>query len=1564
MVLYLISLASQVTIETILRFAWNNLPLFLLLHGYLRFYPYLWMLRCHSKPSYARFPSFHVPVDCSVPLPANCLVFSAIRISPTHAHLFGLARWRPWRHPFFRVIHPYNMILAFYFWLWLFKERFLKTLLSPPAHVMSDGVRTFCVTPRSYYYVIRDSSRRLRIRRPASFAKLPIFQLQKRLFKVCFTAYCTSLLRTSYWACPSAFACAFQSEQGDHEPRPIDFDSNCFDVLADNCANFSISFNKEDFTNLEDFQGIVQGVGNCKVKGQGTLHWRFRDDSGRLIDIFDDQALYVPDMQHRILSITHWGQQRSSKREDEMQDHTHMITDADSDTSTLFVDRCKSETTVTHQNRLPRLRCWSPRQAAFPAFSADKCYECYNAISQPENTVSKRSLFYNGKQPMAFLASSLKPKDGTTVSHRKVRFNQDKNATKSIPSAAKPATLSAKEQLMAAHIRFGHTPFGILVQAARNGILPKSIITDDYPSCPSCVYGKASRRAWRTAKSQGKIAPNATRPGDVVSVDQMDATIPGFVAQAKGRLTRKRYKTATIFVDHVSRLSYVHVHHSTGAAEAIEAKKCFEECAQVHGVTVRHYHADNGIFNSKEFKQAVRESQQTISFCGVGAHHQAGVAEHRIRDLSELARTQLLHAQNHNPKAVTPHLWPCALRHASYLYNLFPRGGKALSPIEIFSSSRAQPNLKHAHPFGCPVCVLEEALQTQGGSSPKRWNPRCRVGVYLGASPHHAASVGMILNQQTGCVSPQFHCAYDDLFETPKLDPQNNDTWQKLASFDTREGTHNPDPKFFPDFEKQTEAPEGGLDPNSGPTTRGKLRKRKTHNKKKRKQQQKTHREMVPVFSGPNRTTEHMDPIVEDEEDEDDDGEQFLRRMSDYLDDDSDEEPSPISSNSASETQANEGDAPPNEGDTPPTDEDEGDQEVQDTPDSPDDNDNQDQDSDSQQGEDAPDDEPTDRATEMREWTKSSSVGTHNIISGKRKRSTRTLLNPSFGGKTYYASFLTEVRDAIVFAATEADPDTMTLKQALKEPDADQFLLAMEKEVNDHVTRKHWQLVSNEEMRSSGYKGKPIMCVWSMKRKRNPLGEIVKYKARLCAHGGQTIQGVHYTSTHAPVVTWTTIRFLLILSLVHKWHTRQIDFVLAHPQAKVSHDLFMHIPERFKVLNNQLSLDKDATNPFKADHKLKLLQNLCGLKDAGATWFEHLRAGLLKRDFVQSQVDPCLFYKKDLILIIYVDDCIIMTPKPELVDEFIASMKTEYKLEDEGDINAYLGINVTRPAQGKIKLNQPALIRRIIDSLGLKDDRKHKTPADVVLNKDIDGQDRKLDFNFRSLVGQLNYLTSSTRPDTQVATHQCARYCNNPKLSHEQALKRIVRYLKQTADEGIILEPDLSKGFECYVDADFAGGFKDSDPTDPQSCLSRTGYVIMCANCPILWSSKMQTTIALSTTEAECVALSTALRDVIFLMELVKEFEKYGAPIPKSDSPTVHCRVFEDNVGALELATQHKLRPRTKHIAAQYHHFRHCVQTNQIKIQHIKTNDQIADIFTKPLPRPTFEYLRKLLLKW
>ena len=859
-----------------------------------------------------------------------------------------------------------------------------------------------------------------------------------------------------------------------------------------------------------------------------------------------------------------------------------------------------------------------------------------------------------------------------------------------------------------------------------------------------------------------------------------------------------------------------------------------------------------------------------------------------------------------------------------------------MSPIELFSHSKVRPNLEHFHPFGCPVYVLDERLQ--GGNKLPRWEPRARVGIHLGRSPHHAASVGLILNTETGHVSPQYHCVYDDLFETPKLEVTNVSKWQELALFDIKNDSYNPTPNFFPQFAPSSTQ----MGKDEGATTR-QTRSTKTKTRRSRKVS-KASKTQFP----PDAEPDPPKPLFEINLPPDD--------------------TPPLPQNEGAEEQPPTPAPPPapNEGASSSTPQKP--KEIQPDPPPPDPDPDPDPTSSSNSSSDSDTDtidsqDDDEEETPKAKYDIDSSLSQDNIITGTRTRTAPTNIIPSLKGQSYLCCVLTEVVD-YAFPATEADPDTMTLKQALQEPDSNEFLKAMEKEVEDHVSRNHWKLVTNQQMRDSGYKGRPIMAVWSMKRKRNPLGQIVKYKARLCAHGGQTVQGIHYTNTFAPVVTWTTIRFLLILSLVHNWHTRQLDFILAYPQAKVSHDLYMHVPEKFTVSNDKLTLDQDAPPPFKQRHKLKLLQNLYGLKDAGATWFNHLKQGLLRRDFKQSEVDPCLFYKTDLVLIVYVDDCIMMTPKPNLVDEFIKDMQREYKLEDEGDINAYLGINVTRPTSKTIKLNQPALIRRIVQSMELSDRRQHDTPADTVLNKDSEGPDRQLSFNYRSVIGQLNYLTSSTRPDIQFATHQCARFCNAPKLSHEIATKRIIRYLKSTLDDGIILTPDLSKGFECFVDADFAGAYKSTQSHDPSSCLSRTGYVILYASCPIIWSSKMQTTIALSTTEAEYVALSSALRDVIFLLQLVHEFKQYGITIPNNGIPSINCKVFEDNVGAMELANNPKLRPRTKHIAVQYHHFRSYVERKQITVQHVDTKEQLADIFTKPLPRPAFLYLRHKLLGW
>jgi hypothetical protein len=177
-----------------------------------------------------------------------------------------------------------------------------------------------------------------------------------------------------------------------------------------------------------------------------------------------------------------------------------------------------------------------------------------------------------------------------------------------------------------------------------------------------------TKKPWRNkGKSPKGVGHLATAPGQMMSVDHLESSAAGFISQLKGKLTRRRYKAATIFVDNFSRMSYFHLQESLTSADTVEAKEAFEAFSRNMGVMIQHYHADNGIFVDNGLMNAVKKKQQTISFCGVNAHFQNGIAEKRIRDLQEQACTMLLHAKSRWPKRVSIHLWPYALRSANQL---------------------------------------------------------------------------------------------------------------------------------------------------------------------------------------------------------------------------------------------------------------------------------------------------------------------------------------------------------------------------------------------------------------------------------------------------------------------------------------------------------------------------------------------------------------------------------------------------------------------------------------------------------------------------------------------------------------------------------------------------------------------------------------------------------------------------------------------------------------------------------------------------------------------------------
>jgi hypothetical protein len=217
------------------------------------------------------------------------------------------------------------------------------------------------------------------------------------------------------------------------------------------------------------------------------------------------------------------------------------------------------------------------------------------------------------------------------------------------------SSLDASAELMRWHLRLGHLPFAnIRLMAARKEI-PSRLANCRIPKCQSCLYGKATMRPWRT-KGQSDTLKEVTLPGQCVSLDQLESPVAGFIGQNKGFFFHKHYKVPTIFVDHCSRLSYVDLQESTKGVQTLAAKISFEAYSASHGVKVQQYHADNGRFAEHLFLNYCEKSGQKVSLCGVSGHFQNGIAERRIKDLTERSRTSLLHAIHKWPSAVTINL--------------------------------------------------------------------------------------------------------------------------------------------------------------------------------------------------------------------------------------------------------------------------------------------------------------------------------------------------------------------------------------------------------------------------------------------------------------------------------------------------------------------------------------------------------------------------------------------------------------------------------------------------------------------------------------------------------------------------------------------------------------------------------------------------------------------------------------------------------------------------------------------------------------------------------------------
>ena len=442
------------------------------------------------------------------------------------------------------------------------------------------------------------------------------------------------------------------------------FDSDSYPIKIDNCASACMTPNLSEFAELPtSIRTPVKGIGGSTIDAthKGTLKWTWDDDQGRSHTFLIPDSYCTPDNPYRLLSPQHWA--KVANDHFPQRHGTRCITNDDDIELEWQQRRYRCHIPLHPVSRVGTIYSSANFDqskhffaAAFPD-NDDHIIGLPTVISDDEGNEGDTLPAPSSEPPQTPLPT-IADTDTALTPHEFLQFElpttSDPNLIEDDDDVELEPLTNPQALWRYWHNKLGHISKQRMVNMARIGELPRILANCRVPICPSCLFGKGTRRAWRSkGTDKQKSVRTVTTPGDCVSVDQLESTTPGLVGQLKGSLTNQRYRVMTIFVDHFSDLGYVHAQKSTSAHETLEAKHAFERFARSHGVQVKHYHADNGRFAEKLFTNDVAEKGQTILFCGVNAHHQNGVAEKRIRDLSDTARTMLIHANRFWPDAIS-----------------------------------------------------------------------------------------------------------------------------------------------------------------------------------------------------------------------------------------------------------------------------------------------------------------------------------------------------------------------------------------------------------------------------------------------------------------------------------------------------------------------------------------------------------------------------------------------------------------------------------------------------------------------------------------------------------------------------------------------------------------------------------------------------------------------------------------------------------------------------------------------------------------------------------------------
>jgi hypothetical protein len=532
-----------------------------------------------------------------------------------------------------------------------------------------------------------------------------------------------------------------------------------------------------------------------------------------------------------------------------------------------------------------------------------------------------------------------------------------------------------------------------------------------------------------------------------------------------------------------------------------------------------------------------------------------------------------------------------------------------------------------------------------------------------------------------------------------------------------------------------------------------------------------------------------------------------------------------------------------------------------------------------------------------------------------------------------FANFVMKIKDTFTKTAYDASlvelTDPLSFKEAVNREDREKWKMAIQSEWDSLVENGTFgnliELPSGREA---------IKSKWVFKIKRDALGKLEKYKARLVAKGYTQRDGIDYEETFAPVASAVVLRILIALSLDQKLKMIQMDVVTAYLYSKLDKEVFLEQPEGYQVKGKESLV-------------LPLLKGLYGLKQSAKLWNDNIKDTLFKAGFRRSENDYGLFIfdSPDEVgyLIIYVDDLVLATNSNKLKIFIENTLEDNYKITKLGEVKSILGMDISRN-EDYLKISKPHYIDTKVKLFGQENAKEQRVP--MVQGFKLQKFDGKIDKNYpyRSMIGSLMHIANSCRPDISYAVGYLSRFSNYFNESHWNAGMKIIRYLRDTRDNSLIYKRKITDENELigYCDASFS----------QEDFRSTTGYAIYLNNKLISWKSCKQVNTALSAAEAEIVAATECIKEIIWIKNILKDLRQ------KVQEPII---IFEDNQACIKIAESENITSKTKHIGYKTTYLREQVQSQIIKFVYCESQNMIADILTKALGPHAFIRLKQRL---